>query len=318
MELVERRSRFHRRPLGLSLHLTQRDVDVFLLLNRYRYLRAKHIHAFIGGDYVALSKRLGTLYHEGDYLGRPEQQWQAVNARYMPAVYELGALGERVLRERGYVVTEHRAEARQFRHELMVCDVLASVELGCRADPTLRFVPWPEICESPKFPQKTRDARDPVELPAAISYTFDRGATRHATKSLIPDAVFGIEYKDVGYRFFALEADRNHEPVFRNNLEQTSYLRKFLQYQAIFKDAAYKTTWGVPNLLVLNVTINAEHCRNIIRLFSELTEGKGAGYFLFKTTPSLGSYERAPKPDADMLAGPWERLGHPPIDISKP
>ncbi len=294
--------------------LTPRDLDIFTLLNRYRYLRSSFVHAFVGGNKIALIKRLGMLYHDG-YLDRPAQQWQAINARYMPAVYELGEKAAKVLRSTGASVKV--VPSQQFAHSLMICDILASIELGIRADPLLRLITPDEIIA--KMPAKTADRANPLEISCDISFTFPRSKTTHrSSRALVPDALFGIEYRaSKSYRFFALEADRNHEPIFRNNLSQTSYLRKVLQYREIAK-GAYKTHWNLPNLLVLNVTTSEPHMTNIMDLVCKLSGEKGASYLLFKTMPSLASLENAPAPDAKLLTEPWLRAGHGPFEIHKP
>lgn len=293
--------------------LSARDLEIFKLLNRYRYLRSTFIHAFVGGYKIALIKRLGTLYHDG-FLDRPASQWQAINARYMPAVYELGRKGDQALRAAGVPV--NLMPSQQFSHSLMVCDILASIEIGVRSNPELRLISWEEIVA--KMPAAAANQKNPRELPCRISFTFPRSkTTHHSSKPLIPNAVFGIEYRPTeSFRFFALEADRNHEPVMRNNLSQTSYLRKILQYREIAK-GVYKTQWGLPNLLVLNVTTSEPHMQNIMSLVGKLTEGKGASYLLFKTMPSLASLEKAPAPDAGMLTAPWLRAGFEPFETSQ-
>src|SRR5216684_8803878 len=98
---IDRRLRFHRKRTGKAIAPTERDVAIFRLLQRYRYLRSTFIHAFVGGNQKRLVERLGDLFHEG-YLNRPFQQWQAFNARYTPAIYELDDLAERFLRDNGY------------------------------------------------------------------------------------------------------------------------------------------------------------------------------------------------------------------------
>jgi len=311
---LRRRSRLHRSATGRSLALTPRDVEIFRILNRHRYLRSSFIHAFVGGNKIALIKRLGTLYHNG-YLDRPAQQWQAINARYMPAVYELGQKGTQALRAIG--ISVNSMPSQQFSHSLMICDILGSIELGIKSDPSLRFISWQEIVA--KLPTVAADRQNPLELPCSIAFTFPRTKTTHrSTKALVPDAVFGIEYRaSRSYRFFALEADRNHEPIFRTNLSQTSYLRKVLQYREIAK-GTYKTHWGLPNLLVLNVTTSEPHMSNIMKLVRDVCGEKGASYLLFKTMPSLASLERAPLPDTSMLTLPWLRSGHDPFEIHKP
>ena len=325
-DTLQRRSRMSRKSTGKGIELTGRDIEIFRLLTRYRYLRSTHLYALAGGkSQKRFIERLGDLYHEGGYLNRPPQQWQAVNARYMPAVYELGNAGELVLKQRDLASdnasfrlgTRGLGAVRQYHHELMICDVVTSIEIGVRADPKLRFVSWQEILGNPKMPQRTRNTRSPLAVPVSVSYTCPRTKnTYRYDKPLIPDALFGIEYttnRQKGYRFYALEADRHTEPVSRGKLQQTSYLRKILQYREIAARDIYRTHWGLPNLLVLNVTTNEQHMKNIMQLVEELSDGKGSTYLLFKTMPSLASVERASLPTPDMLTIAWLRVGHGPF-----
>ena len=315
----------HAQPTGKTIELTERDIEIFKLLDRYRYLRTSFIHAFIGGDQTRLSKRLGQLFHEDGYLGRPSQQWQAANARYQPAIYELGPKGSAILKERGlleqnpstWLARGRMGAHRQFPHSMMICDILASIEVGTRHDPKLRFISWKEIiARSP-----TKDSDNPFQIPVSIAYTYSRTRKTHrANLKIVPDALFGIEYNNDGqksYRFFAVEADRNSMPVFRNNLNQTSYLKKFLAYRQIVSQRIYHTHFGLPNFLVINVTINESHLKNIISLLDQLTEGKGSKYFLFKAVPSFASLEAAPKPEANLLVEPWQRAGIEDIRINE-
>jgi hypothetical protein len=98
METSTRRSRMHRTSVGKRVELTERDIELFKLLNRYRYLRSTFLYAFLGGNSeTRFKERLGHLYHDGGYIRRPEQQWQFANSRHMPAIYELDTKGEQVL-----------------------------------------------------------------------------------------------------------------------------------------------------------------------------------------------------------------------------
>lgn len=314
-----------------QLQITDRDIEIFQLLSRYRYLRSSHLHALVGGkSYKRFIERLGHLYHEGGYLDRPPQQWQAINARYMPAVYELGDVGERLMVEQGLLDAVlspllrkgRQGAVRQFHHDLMICDILASIEIGTRANSNLRFVSWQQILANPKMPASTRALSNPLAIPVSVTYAGPRaGAMARWDKPLVPDALFGLEYSADGrktYRFFALEADRNSEPIARSNLHQTSYLRKVLQYREIAACKTFLTHWGVPNLFVLNVTTNEQHKGNIVRFVDGATEGKGSSYLLFKTMPSLASLEKAPPPTPCMLTDPWHRAGHPDFRIDLP
>ncbi len=314
-----------RRSVGKQIQLTERDIELFKLLNRYQYLRSNFLHAFLGGaSETRFKERLGDLYHDGRFINRPEQQWQFANSRCMPLVYELDTNGEQVLRDHGLLVHDaalvrngRMGVCRQFAHQLMICDILASIELGIRQTTNLRFLSWRDILA--KAPESTRGLENPFAMPVTISHAFARGI-QTAEISAVPDAVFGLEYSLATqklYRFFAVEADRNTAPVRRENLRQTSYLRKILAYRKIVADGIHKQHFGVPNLFVLTVTTNERHMRHIMELVGELaTDGKST-LFLFKTMSSLGDFQAAPSPTPHMLCMPWLRVGYEPLVIDR-
>jgi hypothetical protein len=321
----KRRSRMHRTATNKKLEITERDLEIFNLLHRYRYLRSTFIHAFVGGrSETRFKERLGHLYHEGNYLNRPFQQWQYANARYMPVVYENGVGAEDALRRHGLINGEtatwlqkgRMGAQRQFAHALLICDTLASIELGVRANPSLRFISWEEIIG--KAPNRLRNAENPLRIPVSITNT--RGGTRqHLETGIVPDGLFGLEYErpeGKAYRFFALEADRSSEPVSRTDLQQSSYLKKLLAYRQIVAQQTYKSYLGLPNLFVLTVTTNERHMSSIMALLENLASG-GSTLFLFKTAPALGDFRRAPLPSHSMLVEAWQRVGHEPFLICR-
>ncbi len=315
----------HRISSGKRIELTERDIELFKLLNRYHFLRSNFLYAFLGGNSeTRFKERLGHLYHDGRYINRPEQQWQFANSRYMPVVHELDDRGEQVLRERGLIHSDsplfkkgRMGAYRQFAHELMICDCMASVELGVRQDQSLRFISWQEIIA--KSPESTRKLDNPFAIPVSVSHTFPRtGVAQRADIKIVPDGLFGLEYTRDGsraYRFFALEADRNTQPVTRSDLRQTSYLRKILAYRQISAQNIHKSHLGLPNLFVLTVTTNESHMTNIMSLVRELAHEGKSRMFLFKTMSSLGNFEKAPEPTAHLLTDPWQRVGVEPFFI---
>ncbi len=305
---------------GKRIELTDRDVELFKLLNRYRYLRSNFLYSFLGGhSETRFKERLGHLYHDGRYINRPEQQWQFANCRYMPVVYELDDRGEQVLRERSLMQDDspllkkgRMGAYRQFAHELMICDCMASIELGVRQSQNLRFISWQEIIA--KAPESTRKLDNPFAIPVSILYTVRRtGAMQRADIKIVPDALFGLEYTQDGskaYRFFALEADRNTLPVTRSDLQQTSYLRKILAYRQISAQSIHKSHLGLPNLFILTVTTNEPHLATIMALVKELaTDGKSK-LFLFKSMSSLGDFKKSLEPAGNILTEPWQRAGY--------
>src|ERR1700759_1739107 len=115
-----RRSRMKRTGSGRRIEVSERDLEIFRLLTRYRYLRSPSIPPFVGGRAeTRFKERLGDLFHEGD-LDRPGAQWEFAGARYSPAVYERGNGSQKVLEAVGVdAVTFLRATPhRQFLHSL--------------------------------------------------------------------------------------------------------------------------------------------------------------------------------------------------------
>jgi hypothetical protein len=328
MQKTKRRSRMHRTSSGKRVELTERDIELFELLNRYHFLRSNFMYAFLGGNSeTRFKERLGHLYHDGRYINRPEQQWQFANCRYMPVVHELDDRGEQVLRGRGLIQSDspllkkgRMGAYRQFAHELMICDCMASIELGVRQNQNLRFISWQEIIA--KAPESTRKLDNPFAIPVSISHTFSRIASvQRADIKVVPDGLFGLEYASDGqkmYRFFALEADRNTLPVIRSDLHQTSYLRKILAYRQISVQSIHKSHFGLPNLLVLTVTTNQPHMANIMSLVGELAHEGKAKLFLFKTMSSVGDFKKAPEPTTHMLTDAWQRVGYEALRIDRP
>ncbi len=301
-----RRSRMRRMPTGKPIAVTPRDIAIFRALARYRYLRSTYIHAFVGGaSETRFKERLGDLFHEG-YIDRPAKQWEFASARYRPVVYEMGDGARRVLSESGVVVDDGRtflaANAhRQFAHALMICELLASIELGTRLRSGIRFIPWPEILA--KAPAETRASAAPFRFPAPSG-------------GIVPDGIFGIEYaagenEKKTYRFFALEADRGTMPIARSNAKQTSYLGKLAAYGNVISGNIYKSHLGVPNLLVLTVTTSGRRLDEIMGRFAEKSET--ASTFLFKALDAFG----IASPALHLFTDPWLRLGAPPLRIDR-
>lgn len=187
----------------------------------------------------------------------------------------------------------------------MACEVLASIEIAAIADPNLRFISSHEILL--KAPEATRNELYPFRIPYRQS---------GRSSCIVPDGIFGLEYARDGrksYRFFALEVDRATMPVMRSNLGQTSYTTKMLAYREIIARNIYKSYLGLPNLLVLTVTINERHKDQIMNRLGELAGSSTA--FLFKTTGDLGSLDTASFPMPEILTVPWQRIGLPSLAI---
>lgn len=288
---------------GKRIALTERDIEIFRVLARYRYLSSAYIYAFVGGaSETRFKERLGDLFHEG-YIDRPERQWEMAECRHRPVIHEIGAGARRVLAKQG-IIEEPRtwlraASDRQFQHSSMICEVMASIEIGVRQRPGLRFISWPEILA--KAPIQTRSSAAPFRL-----------RTGAAMPVIVPDGLFGLEYEVKNaktYRFFAVEADRGTMPVVRSDSSQTSCVGKLTAYRELLMTKGYKEHLGIPNLLVLMVTTQSHRLDEILERFED-KEGRGEPFLFKAIEPS-----ELVSPTTKLLFDSWRRTSLPPLFI---
>jgi hypothetical protein len=313
---ASKRSRFVAQSSGRAVRITPYVLSVLELLQRFRYLPSTYIHALIGGGETYYKDVLTRLFHER-YIGRPASSWAAVNARYRPAVYELLEKGEQALKEHGRWRRRLKT-GNSFPHELMVCLIQASFELGSR-EHGLQLIKAQDILDHPKCPLHTRHAKHPWGIP--VSFNYNNGCeTRYVEQYVETDGeFFGLAHVHAAGRttiiFPGFEADRRTEPLEPDAYERSSIKKKFLAFREIAGGGLYQSRFGLPNAIVPFITINETHMRNMMRLVERITDGRGTKLFLFKYLSSFTTFEQFPVPDGHMVYAPWLRVGHPPYDI---
>lgn len=276
---------------GDALFLSERDLAIFRLLDPehgYRYLPSNWIHAFVGGDQLRVAKRLGRLARAPhNYLER-RQDW------YKHPVYERTAkadaqLGDKRFRDRD-----------PFAHRLLEDMVQASIALAVAADPAARLVAWPELAASGKVPAATLDSKQPHAIPLRQG-------------KLVPDGKpFAITRNGRWLFVLGKEIDRGTEPLVANYARR-SIKEKLEHYRACFEESRYASHYGFPNSIVLFVTTSPvrmasmmELCRTVIGPCTHL---------LFAHTRDWANEPRFPPASGDLL-GPYQRVGHPPFNLS--
>jgi Replication-relaxation len=317
-----RNSRWSRDPVlqaGVAAvaRITERDIEIFKLLARYRFLPVDDIHTLVGGELKPVVHRLNLLSRKPNlYVNRPHQQRQAADANYRRLVYELDERGSRALRDRGLPFLT-KSYHRNFAHELMVCRIMASIELGVRADPSIRLITWTEILESDKTPVETRRA----ERPAHIPISFSANGESYRTEICADGAPFGLEANRAGkrtYLFFpGIEADCGTEPVTTSDFDRSSILKKFAAYLAIAEQGVHRSHFGFPNFFVPFITTTRARMESMMTLLDRLTAGHGAKMFLFRTFPGFTSFEKPPASTGHMLTQPWQRIGYPEFYLNQ-
>jgi hypothetical protein len=101
---------------------------------------------------------------------------------------------------------------------------------------------------------------------------------------VIPDRIFGLEFNGERCWYF-LEADRATMPITRGDLNQTSFYRKLLAYEATWKQDIHRRDFGIHRFRVLTVTTNSERVQGMIEACQKLKQGRGL--FLFADTKTF-------------------------------
>lgn len=302
-DLLNRRLRFSPpNPVVKRLVLTEADYLLFEAIDRHGPLPTHFLYEFtkhLRKDYTHLQNRLTEFYNgstDGAFLVRPPQQFAGFEARYQHIVYDLSPRARRALAERGTMARFSPPRTDPFLHRLMGACVGASLELSA-AKKRLRYIPREEILSHPKCREGTKTADNPLAIPV-----WGHGAK----KVLIPDDLFGLEYPGAGFRFFAVEIDRNTESIERRSFDQNAFAKKVVGYFNILRSQTYRTWWGLPNLHVLTVTTNATHAANIVAFIGRQNEPDYAGRFGLACETSFGANWRVPRGLlCNLLHEPW-------------
>ena len=242
------------------------------LLTRYRYLSTHHIAALTVLGHRYTQDLLRSLY-DGGHVLKPEASRYRANDKYKPDIYELA---------KNRPLSEH-----QLPHELLVCLIRASFELGAM-ETGVEVVTQQQMLTHPNCPEGV-DATIPL-----------------GDFTLKPDAMLGVKgNKSI---FFFLEADRSSEPldVKRGKDTTRAHIRqKMRAYNEIAVTRIYKKRYGLPNFFVPIVTISEDRMTHMMAMAREF---QASDIFLFKTMDDPRGAERFPKPDGSMLLTPWKTV----------
>lgn len=282
-----RRPRFRRDVSALqSMQLTARDLEILRCVAMHRFLRSSQVIALAGGSAAPVLRRLQLLYHHG-YLERPLAQidYYHRGGGSQEMVYGLASRGAGRLRRdlnipfsrMDWSGKNKRAGRLFLEHALMVSDIMVALELACRTTPGVRFITRDELA----LPAAVQKTREPFHWHVNVS-------TRHRV-GVIPDAVFGLEYADLpegrNRAWFFLEADRGTMPVLRQNLDQTSFFRKTLAYEATWTQNLHRTRLGLHRFRVLTVTSSTQRAAHLAEACAQLERGQGL--FIFRSLNDL-------------------------------
>ncbi len=266
--------RFQRSPEIAAMRLTERDREILKFVHRHRFLRSNHLTSLLPGSRQHTLRRLRLLYHHG-FLERPRCQIDYYHrSGSRPMVYGLGNKGAGLLKhtlalpfQRLDWPRKNGIERLFLEHALLISDFMVALETACRHQRDVRLLGEDDVTP----PAGVRLRRAPFQ------WQVNLGNGRQC--GVIPDRVFGLEFRDGSRVWFCLEADRGTMPVTRRGLDQSSFQRKLLAYEATWRQNLHRSQLGWRRFRVLTLTTSAERLAAMQAACRKLRRGQGL--FLF-------------------------------------
>lgn len=299
---------------GVRVEITQADINLAIKCHNHGPLNTLNLFELTKADRTnigSLRRRLTLLSNEkrlvfegeefaGPFLTRPFSQNDTFNARANYLVYDCAPAAQKILQSLE-LWSENRPRNRNpWKHSCMASAITSAIEVGC-IERGYKYISQHELLDLKG-----------AELKALVGYSWD-GKLRDPSP-LIPDGLFAIDYGGK-FRVFALEADRSSEPFRADDDNRKSLKKNVLQYETFIRTKQYLEHFKLEQagLIVLTVTMNADRMQSFLDLVEEET---GPNTFMW----AMSASEFAPpfRPSAvvrDLFEKPWQRAGHPPIDI---
>lgn len=311
-DALNRRKRYAAsQPQHSKIVLQERDILIFEAIDRHGQLPSNYLHMLTRhqcADISELKRRLTQLYNgycvgEGEhvcaairYLNRDRAQKDSMVSLSQHLVYQLTPRAKRYLLEHGRASLSSPKRNDPFEHQLFGACLSASFELQANG-----FVSRERMLAHPKCPDSTKKNPTPFSIPLS-------------TGVIIPDNIFGIEFPEGGFRFFAVEIDRNTESI-RSNKVTNTIERKIEAYLYLMETNGFTQRFGIPNFHVLLATTNHAHLENMIGHLHEKVPARLHKRFLFKAFPDFGEDWRVPREVLPVLEQWRSPAGD--VDISK-
>lgn len=278
----KRTPRFKRVAKG-KISLNNRDIEIIKHVHRYRFLTSKHITALINGNDQAIIRRLGLLYHAG-YLDRPREQIREMFYGSNPMIYALGNKGADLLADmyataRAKIdwTTKNKEVGSVFlEHSLMVANFMVCLEVACQSK-GIKLIRPEEVLE--EMPAREVKSGSLFGWNVAVKRQAG-GRTKEIKIGVIPDSVFGLEFKNGDAAYFFLEADRSNMPIVRSSFDKSSFLKKLLAYWQSYDSGLIKQVYGFAKPRVLTLTISQERINSMIAANKEI-DPRHTGYRMF-------------------------------------
>ena len=278
----------------MAHRVTPEVLEVLELLARYRYLRKSFLDGLLPNRSKQGMNRTLKRMCDAGLIAKPRSQYRGYSSLYCCLIYEITQRGWQLLRDReiahvtNLIRARQDAPVKQFAHAMMICDALASIEIGVN-EAGHGFIPLGAILERTTEPQ-------PMKLPCRVQGREER---------LMPDGLFGVRRNGRAY-FFALEAE-HFNPVWPNkDLRRASFRKKAIAYDQIARAKPYQDRLKIPNMHYLFVFPTKARARNAYdRARQSLPKSNFLHRFYATSIPVQEELLKAPPPFPQLYRTAW-------------
>lgn len=283
-------------PSGEKLIVRPRDIEIFKLLLRYKYLPTKHIVAYLRSDLSTIQARLRQLRRAG-YLYVEGAQRDHYKANYRDLVYSLDKKGLNELTNRRMECALPVADS-GYAHQLLIDEVMFSFELG--ATEPFSFERLPRL-----------------ESGIAVSITVNK--KRIETHLFADGQPFFVRRKratdQVAFLCPGIEADIGTEPIHTRDFERSSIRKKLALYLEAMEQGLTEKHFNRKTMYVPFITGTRARMLSMKNEVGRMA-GDKSRFFIFKVHPNFHSQEDQRLPSGHMLTEDWEREGLPNFNFA--
>lgn len=269
------------RPLhdGTDSKPVVRDYQMPEALSRYEFLPTNHLIWF--DDRYDSEERLTQLNHNFHFV-------ECVRAkRNEQAIYTAAKAGTEFLRDRKQLLPDAYRWMKNTKvgrgilreHNLFACVYMAQIEIAAKKH-GVRFINHFDILRNSPL---AKDKEWPLSIPCGESV-------------IRPDAVFGLQYPDGEYKFFAYEYDRGSESA-------EVWRTKFENYKRLGRDL--DGYLGIPKWHILGVIPHVPKYRDRPSAIMGIAKETGAHNFCMWPLDENPTFDRIAPINDRLFTGEW-------------
>lgn len=293
----------------IELELQPADIELlYALAFHYHYLSSTYIAPLWDRSYNATTQRVKKLLRAGYLRLAPEQENNSRHYWRGMLFVAIGRKGLRALEERKFNPPK-RIPPTNLRHQVLIDQLMASIEIGVKANPHLKITWWEDILRSDKTPEDTRKSRSAYVLLG--NDEDDKPRFLHADGyPFIITRSFGPKPEHM----FLIGKEGDCATMSMPEIE-----RKYANYVEMLAGRLHTKHFGAQRAYAITSAPSDARRDKMMAAWAKATDKHQhlRKHMLFVTHPTFQSFQ-SPRATGHMITEKLYRVGLPPIILGKP